>query len=99
MSARLLASEIHAEELLLHLARLPAPRSRATTPEAVEATLAYVCEVFAARDWQVTDQPCRSTFVQRGIADSMLGKVAGWAKEIPGCRGHPPRLRWAVAYR
>ena len=66
MSVRVLASEVHQDELLLHLARLPAPRSRVTTPEAVEATLAYVCEVFAARGWQVTDQPWRDPVLGRG---------------------------------
>ena len=66
MSARMLASDVHQAELLLHLARLPAPRSRATTPEAVEATLAYVHEVLVACGWQVT----------RGLATRSAGRIA-----------------------
>jgi hypothetical protein len=75
MSARMLASEVHQDELLLRLARLPAPRSRATTPEAVEATVAYVREVFVACGWQVTDQPCQ---------DPALGSGRNLLASLPG---------------
>jgi acetylornithine deacetylase/succinyl-diaminopimelate desuccinylase-like protein len=70
-----LASQIREEELPLHLARLPAGRSRATAPEAVEASLAYLREVFAAHGWQVTDQPSR---------DPVLGTGRNLLTSLPG---------------
>jgi hypothetical protein len=75
ISVRELASQIREEELPLHLARLPAGRSRATAPEAVEASLAYLREVFAAHGWQVTDQPSR---------DPVLGTGRNLLASLPG---------------
>jgi archaeosine-15-forming tRNA-guanine transglycosylase len=63
MNVRMLVSEVHEEELLLHLARLPAPRSRATVPEAVEATLACVRDVFAAHVLQALSEALRTKWI------------------------------------
>ena len=52
MSLGELAGQVRAEELNVHLGRLPAPRSRATAPEVVEAALVYLRDVLAARGWQ-----------------------------------------------
>jgi Zn-dependent M28 family amino/carboxypeptidase len=76
-SIRELAAQVREEELRLHLARLPSPRSRATAPEAVEATLTYLREVFATCSWQVADQPC-----QDPVLGSGLNLLATWPGDI-----------------
>ena len=69
LSARVreLATQVHDDALRLHLARLPAPRSRAIATAPAEATLAYLREAFATCGWQVTDQPCQDPVLGSGL--------------------------------
>ena len=72
MSLGELAGQVGAEELNVHLGRLPAPRSRATAPEVVEAALVYLRDVLAARGWQVADQACEDPALGPGSAVAAL---------------------------
>jgi hypothetical protein len=82
------AAEPHAEphpDVEPPAAREPAPVARDPAPAAREPA---PDPAPAAPDPAPVAPPApavmRSGIIQRGITDSILGKVAGWAKEIPG---------------